>query len=273
MANLNIKFNNKTYSIDSAALADAMASLEGHLISMTNGGSEPYVAGLYQTGAVALYEEQGAGAIEGMLTTSWDDLLANEIIAVNEGVVSCKNAITGDLFLLNDGSITGIGDSAFYNRYGLTGVVIPEGVTSIGNNALYCCKQLTNIIIPEGVTNIGSTAFSDCVKLKSIVIPHGVTSLNESVLSYCYELISVVIPESVTSIGKYAFSQSSRLPNLTLPSSITYIDNWAFWGCSKLTDVSFNGTIAQWNAITKEQYWNNSFPATHVHCTDGDVAL
>lgn len=34
MANLNIKFNNKNYSIDPASLADATALLEGHLASM-----------------------------------------------------------------------------------------------------------------------------------------------------------------------------------------------------------------------------------------------
>lgn len=36
MANLNIKFNNKNYSIDSALLADVFASLEGHLVDMIN---------------------------------------------------------------------------------------------------------------------------------------------------------------------------------------------------------------------------------------------
>ena len=34
MANLNIKFNNKTYSIPPASLADATATLEAHLMGM-----------------------------------------------------------------------------------------------------------------------------------------------------------------------------------------------------------------------------------------------
>lgn len=38
MANLNIKFNNKNYSIDPASLADATARLEAHLTSMVGGG-------------------------------------------------------------------------------------------------------------------------------------------------------------------------------------------------------------------------------------------
>lgn len=41
MANLNIKFNNKNYSIDSALLADALVSLEGHLTAMVDEPGEP----------------------------------------------------------------------------------------------------------------------------------------------------------------------------------------------------------------------------------------
>lgn len=41
MAKINIKFNNKNYSIDSALLTDALASLEGHLVVMMNEPTEP----------------------------------------------------------------------------------------------------------------------------------------------------------------------------------------------------------------------------------------
>lgn len=37
MAKINIKFNNKSYSIDSASIADATTRLEAHLVSMMNG--------------------------------------------------------------------------------------------------------------------------------------------------------------------------------------------------------------------------------------------
>ena len=41
MANLNIKFNNRQYSIDSSLLADATARLETHLVSMMREPTEP----------------------------------------------------------------------------------------------------------------------------------------------------------------------------------------------------------------------------------------
>lgn len=52
------------------------------------GGELPKLAaGLYQTGAIALYEEQGASAVEGMMTKSWDDLFAEGVVHVNNGNV------------------------------------------------------------------------------------------------------------------------------------------------------------------------------------------
>ena len=341
MANLNIKFNNKTYLINSAALADAMALLEGHFISMTNGSSEPSVAGLYQTGAVALYEEQGAGAIEGMLITPWDNLLINGTITVNEGTASCADdTIAGDLFFPNDGSITALSDSTFcycnltgvvifegianimgtifQNCANLTNVVIPEGVTkisgtfyncpslesvtlpksvtSIGINAFTDCPNLVNIVIPDGVTSIGKSAFESCESLTgigipdsvtsigvraffncsgltSIVIPEGVATITSYAFSSCESLTSIVIPESVTSIDADALSECTSLASIVIPKSVTKIGANAFFNCSRLTSINFEGTKQQWGRVTKGTYWKKNAPATHVHCTDGDVAL
>lgn len=50
MANLNIKFNNKSYSIDSSLLADATASLEAHLTTMA--GGEGGLANIYWDGNI-----------------------------------------------------------------------------------------------------------------------------------------------------------------------------------------------------------------------------
>jgi len=63
----------------------------------------------------------------------------------------------------NSYTVTSIGDSAFYNCFGLTSITIPEGVTAIGESAFSGCSSLTSITIPEGVTAIGSYAFSGCI--------------------------------------------------------------------------------------------------------------
>jgi hypothetical protein len=102
--------------------------------------------------------------------------------------------------------VTSIGNSAFYNCYSLSSIIIPSGVTSIGNSAFFNCSALSSISIPSGVKSIGNSAFSYCRSISSIVIPSGMTSIGDYAFYYCYSLSSIIIPSSVTSIGNYAFN-------------------------------------------------------------------
>lgn len=77
----------------------------------------------------------------------------------------------------------------------------------------------------------------------------------------------------VTSIGAYAFFTKSRFRAIVIPNSVTSIGSSVFESCSSLTSISYNGTISQWNTITKDISWNKNVPATVVHCTDGDVEI
>ena len=68
----------------------------------------------------------------------------------------------------NDGSVTSIGDYAFYGCSGLTSVTIPDSVTSIGDSAFSGCSGLTSVTIGSGVTSIGDYAFYNCSDLTAI---------------------------------------------------------------------------------------------------------
>lgn len=241
-----------------------------------NGGSTPsapdtLTAGLYQTGAIALYEEQGADAIEDMMITSWDELLANGTVHVEDGVVysnvdfdtwenASADALVGDLILPNDGTITKLGDYrdwydeddnwfheghiGFESCYNLTGVWIPDSVTSIGNEAFYGCPSLTSINLPEGVTSIGDIAFSFCDNLTSITIPESVTSIGGSAFQNCPSLTSITIPDSVENISNGTFSGCQSLTGVTIGNSVKSIGENAFEHCyENLTSITIPDSV------------------------------
>ncbi len=197
-------------------------------------------------------------------------------------------------------SVTSVGSSAFCGCTGLTSIVIPDRVTSIGSsafsgctglttvnwNAVACksagssgysifsnCFNLATVNIGANVKIIPSSAFSNCKGLTSVTIPDSVTSIGYEAFSNCKGLTSVTIGNGVTSIGGSAFFGCSGLTSVTIGNSVKSIGQAAFSYCTGLTSITFNGTIAQWNAISKGDYWKNKVRATEVVCTDGKVSI
>ncbi|HEY3762500.1 MAG TPA: leucine-rich repeat domain-containing protein [Verrucomicrobiae bacterium] len=157
------------------------------------------------------------------------------------------------------GSITNIGQSAFYECLDLTSVNIPNGVLAIGAQAFDNCTALTSLTLGSGVVSIGDYAFNDCTALssltagnniasignyafeatalKKITIPNGVVNLGDQVFYNCSSLTNIVIGNNVTNIGSLAFYDCSKLTGVTLPNSVTSIGEEAFEYCSDLTSV------------------------------------
>ncbi len=145
---------------------------------------------------------------------------------------------------------------AFYNCGELASVTIGNSVKSIGGSAFAYCTRLTSVTIPDSVTGIGARAFQYCTGLTSITIPNGVNKIASYAFAYCDRLTSVTIPNSVTSIGEYALYDCDRLTSITMPDSVTGIGGYAFSGCDSLTSIKYRGTVAQWNAISKDSRWD-----------------
>ena len=198
-------------------------------------------------------------------------------VTIGNGVTSIGYSAFGDCSGLTSitipDSVTSIGNSAFSGCSGLTSVTIGNSVTSIGERAFMGCSSLTSVTIGNNVTSIGERAFIGCYGLTSVTIGNSVTSIGERAFYGCSSLTSITIGNNVTSIGERAFMGCYGLTSVTIPNSVTSIGGGAFLDCTGLTSITFSGTMAQWNAISKGNYWKSGVPATEVVCTDGKVSI
>ena len=80
----------------------------------------------------------------------------NCLIRIKDKVLLCGFA---DSVIPDDGSVEVIGGLAFYNKPGVTSVIIPEGVTKISVGAFSGDYELTDVSIPTTLQFIGPNAF------------------------------------------------------------------------------------------------------------------
>ena len=123
--------------------------------------------------------------------------------------------------------------------------VIPTDgtVTAIGNMAFYKCDSLTAITIPNNVVSIGASAFEGCTKLADVTIGSGVKTIGNSAFLNCTALAEVAIPDSVTTMGVYVFSGCTKLTSAVIGNQVAAIGNSAFAGCTALTDVTIGSNV------------------------------
>ncbi len=138
-------------------------------------------------------------------------------------------------------SVTSIGDGAFFEANGLTGVTMSSNVTTIGDSAFADCGALKSATLPKSLTSIGGGAFRYCTGLTSITLPNEVTSIGEYAFSECTGLTGITLPTGLISIGNAAFLSCTGLTSITLPNHVINIGNLAFSGCSRLTKMYFTG--------------------------------
>ncbi len=178
-------------------------------------------------------------------------------------------------------------------------IVVPKEynnlpIIGIASSGLQDCKA-ESIVLLDNIAKIGEFAFYDCVNLKNITITDGLKIIGEGAFQKCRSLISIKIPGSVTNIGKGAFAESgltnaelsegiekldSRifyecydLESIVIPQSIKNIEYGAFIGCINLRNITFKGTMEQWDAIEKDSAWNVGMSGYTVYCTDGDLSF
>ena len=148
-------------------------------------------------------------------------------------------------------NVQSIPRTLFDGCVGLKSITIPESVTTIGEYAFRDCSGLTGVYISDieawckidfrkGYTNplyYAKNLYLNNEKVTNLVIPNTVNEIKDYAFEGCTGLTSVTIPNSVTSIGESAFSGCSGLTSITIPNSVTSIGESAFRGCSGLTSI------------------------------------
>ena len=160
--------------------------------------------------------------------------------------------------------VTVIGQDAFCDQTQITKVTIPEGIVQIENGAFMYCTGLTEIILPNSLVQAGTYSFGFCDNLKSIQFSQNMTEIPVQMFYMCKSLEEVVIPDNVKVIGDGAFAECP-LRSISLGSGIKKIEsfgliNHEYAGFS--LDVTYNGTLAQWQNVERVGYW-----IQEEHCT------
>jgi len=186
-------------------------------------------------------------------------------------------------------SLKGIGYESFSDCTSLKQLVLPEGVEKLNDGSFNRCTSLESINLPSTLTGIDDAMFANCTSLKTITVHHDNPYLftKEGALFFKYEAegqdTDIVLlqfplgvsnwtywtlPDGVTFIHSGAFA-GSRLETVTLPASLEGMGYGVFADCTSLTNLSFKGTVQQWNAVERREGWNNGAAFTSVVCSDG----
>ena len=240
------------------------------------------------------------------LQTKVDDLTAGEIVATGQCGENIYYVLydNGKLLLRGTGATYDYTshDSVFYQNDQIKEIVLSNGITGLGDRLFYHCANAKTVSLPATLTSIGDSAFAqeDAVigytaGLTSVTIPQAVTAI-QSYAFYHTAITEVVVPASVKiwgkyvfsdctklktarvacySIGAFAFTRCTALSNLTISANCKTFGQNMLTYCESLKSITYEGTIAQWNAITKPSNWMSSGKHFYndylqkIQCTDG----
>ena len=250
---LTTKINELTLKID---------EMTGDVVSIGKcGQSVDFV--LYSDGRLLL---KGTGATFDYSTDSNPSPLQNN--------ANIKSVIVSE-------GVTGIGERLFQYCDNLKTVSLPTTLTTIKRAAFlphidgYIYHQslngLTELKIPERVTELGVNAFAGTA-IKSVTVPSSVVTIGAMAFSECQYLETVRYGGKV--ISDRMFVRCTKLKNLTLTRNVKEIVGGCFNYCESLNQITYEGSLADWNAVKKNTNWDShavdiESPLSKIQCLDG----
>lgn len=162
-------------------------------------------------------------------------------------IAGCKNSV-----IPTDGSVTIIGEYAFFYCTGLTTITIPVSVTGVGAEAFKGTAYY----------NTESNWVDDVLYIDAVLVDCRADKKN-----------TVSVKPGTVCIADEAFSRCAELRGVTLPSSVKTIGELAFNVCSSLKDITYRGQKEQWKKVTRGERWNSNSGIKTINCSDGKIEL
>lgn len=172
--------------------------------------------------------------------SNWD----NGVLYLGKRLISAEK-LTADSYEIKAGTLT-VAARAFWGRFNLDKITIPDSVKYIGQNAFFGSGS-NNVYITDLLAWL-DIDFENCYSNPLHIT--GNLYLDGSLVS------DLVIPNGVATIKKYAFYGMDSLNSVTLPSSVNYIGTDAFQSCRKLKGVYITD-LAAWCGIDFQNRYSN----------------
>ena len=150
---------------------------------------------------------------------------------------------------------------AFYNRYKLCSVEIPDGITEIGQRAFEWCSSLLTVEIPPSVKSIGQLAFEGCYSLSAVTFNEGLETIGADAFKDCWDLDNVELPNSLKSLSTGLFEGCKSLTKVKLPEGIEVIPVDLFKNCTSLSEFDIPDTVVE---IYNYAFMNTGFESVSV---------
>ena len=128
--------------------------------------------------------------------------------------------------------------------------------------------------IGEGLDVFGSyySGYSNLDQQFTITLPSSIKEIKRIAFARATNLIEINLSEGLEEIGDYAFTLCDSLTTITLPKSIKTLGHSIFKECSKMKEISYAGTMTEWEAISKIG-WNANSSIELVKCSDGNIEI